>query len=196
MWPMLRQYCAAPANHPNKTTLIDILRQYSQQYAGGYKPTGKNVVGAKPSLLAAVSAQPTTSSYTGSYPDNLAAVLNGKFYNGQGDRKWRAAAYNTTKELKQWMRARSPTDPCICQVTWDNGGSHFIVCCGAEATKQSSGANSGHRHYYFSDPYYGLQWIRIPHEDNNARLTYWPYDNTSGKWGGRGRFSTWIVYRM
>ncbi|WP_270938661.1 hypothetical protein [Falsiroseomonas oryzae] len=181
------------------STSLDKIRQFSQSFDGGYKPTATNVVGAQPSLLAMVGAKAKSESYSGSYMSNLVRVLNEKFYSGPTARKWAEGAYTgatATKQLKQFLKAGSPTEPRICQVKWDNGGSHFIVALGAEATKETTGADSGHRLYYFSDPYYGLQYIRIPHEDSGTRLTYQPVNRANNTWGSRGQFTTWVAYRQ
>ena len=140
------------------------LRAASQASSGlSYSPAAADVGGVKgaPQPLAApaqiMNGSVQKDRSTGTYGNNLAATLSEQY-------GYASAASKSSAAIKDLLRGAALAKPFIVNVVWENGGGHWVVCCGHK------GAFIGHGSYLFSDPYFGVGWIEIPRETVNGGI--------------------------
>jgi hypothetical protein len=166
-----------------------MLRAASQKSSGRhYRPAVEDVVGNVSSPLAMLGQiikadtdqwrvkQGLDNPGDGTWSENIAATLRQQY-------NFAKAADQHGADLKSILRGATLANPYIVHVQWENGGGHWIACCG------HTGAVFGHGSYLFSDPAYGAGWLEIPRADvgGTKQPTYIPAA------GARGHLSGWYV---
>jgi hypothetical protein len=114
--------------HGADDILPSALRAASQDSSGfAYRPSPQDVIrnpsSANSNLALIVSGSIARDQGTGTYGNNLAAMLREKY-------GFRHAASRQDNAIKTILRDASFTNPIIVNVAWEGGGGHWIVCCG------------------------------------------------------------------
>lgn len=176
--------------HPGADAITPaMLRVESQKYDGGYRPSPADVIpGEKPEGLGAAMGLLKRSmeearqrghlaesgpEHLGAKFDNIVRMLKGYGYPG--------AAWVRSQHILLDLQKASLRRPLILSARFP-WGDHFVVACGhRELRKAHGGARTLEYENLFSDPRYGVGWLKPYREDGGPAVTYQPAEGVQGR---------------